>query len=396
LKQGCPLRNFSFWSNFKAKGSAGLLYNQIHGLRKKPIISLAFFFVLALAGVFGRGNAQKGRTYRIVTETGMESVPAAGPGSWAEAVPDFGPASGLELDFFDGREPWAETIQAEQGPVAEPRGTPAPERPSRGESIMKALAAAYPDRIGPAEFRDGDWAVSVRGVFFYYAGGRLLPEGLRDRISEYDPQPFYSYPADLPSWKEPTPEEAERLRNSTEQRQAHPPKRSQHFYDALWRASTRDEAYDRLKTIRLFGHSVMVHYSIMEELALVEEQVLREARVNPQVRQWIDSIKFLDSWNWRNIADTQSRSFHSYGAAVDILPASTGGRETYWLWTLRDKIEWWTVSYERRLHPPEAVIRIFESYGFVWGGKWLFYDTMHFEYRPEILILSGLSITGLR
>ncbi|MDR2029664.1 MAG: hypothetical protein LBP93_09035, partial [Treponema sp.] len=31
--------------------------------------------------------------------------------------------------------------------------------PDRGESIMKALAAAYPDRVGPAEFRNGDWAV---------------------------------------------------------------------------------------------------------------------------------------------------------------------------------------------------------------------------------------------
>jgi hypothetical protein len=26
----------------------------------------------------------------------------------------------------------------------------------------------------------------------------------------------------------------------------------------------------------------------------------------------------------------------------------------------------------------------------VWGGKWMLFDTIHFEYRPEILILSGL------
>jgi hypothetical protein len=24
----------------------------------------------------------------------------------------------------------------------------------------------------------------------------------------------------------------------------------------------------------------------------------------------------------------------------------------------------------------------------VWGGKWLFFDTMHFEYRPEIFNLA--------
>jgi hypothetical protein len=37
---------------------------------------------------------------------------------------------------------------------------------------------------------------------------------------------------------------------------------------------------------------------------------------------------------------------------------------------------------------PDAVVAAFERHGFVWGGKWLFFDTMHFEYRPEILILA--------
>jgi hypothetical protein len=37
---------------------------------------------------------------------------------------------------------------------------------------------------------------------------------------------------------------------------------------------------------------------------------------------------------------------------------------------------------------PSAVITAFEHQGFVWGGKWLFFDMMHFEYRPEIFILS--------
>jgi hypothetical protein len=287
----------------------------------------------------------------------------------------------------------AEEIQAEPSP--EPLGTPVPERPSRAETVMKALSAAYPDRVGPAEFLNGDWAVPVRGVFFYYAEGRLLPEELRDRAADYDPQPFYSYPSDLPPWKEPSPEDADRVRNSAERRRAHPPKRSQHFYDALWRASTQEEAYERIKTIRLFGRQVMVHYAIMEELALVEERILAEARVNPQVRQWINSLKTLESWNWRVIVDTQSRSFHAYGAAVDLLPAAAGGRETYWLWTSRTNAEWWSVPYEKRLHPPDEVIKAFEAYGFIWGGKWLFYDTMHFEYRPEILILNGMSLAGL-
>jgi hypothetical protein len=73
-----------------------------------------------------------------------------------------------------------------------------------------------------------------------------------------------------------------------------------------------------------------------------------------------------------------------------------GTLETYWAWTARNKSDWWTVPYNRRFHPPEAVIKAFEAYGFVWGGKWMYYDTMHFEYRPEIFILSGLPLTTLR
>jgi hypothetical protein len=267
---------------------------------------------------------------------------------------------------------------------------------------MKALAAAYPGRLGPAEYRDGDWAVLLRtfgipqGAWFYYAEGRFLPEELRDSFRDYDPQPFYTYRSELPPWTPPTAEEAARMREREKQRQAHPAKRSQHFYDALWRAHSRSESWDRIKQIRFLGHPVMVHFSILEELSLVEERILGEAKTNPRVRQWMETLNSVDGWNWRSIAATQSRSFHAYGTALDLIPKSQGGLETYWLWTARTNPEWWTVPYSRRLHPPEEVVRAFESFGFIWGGKWPAYDTMHFEYRPEILIYSGMAPTDLR
>ncbi len=34
---------------------------------------------------------------------------------------------------------------------------------------------------------------------------------------------------------------------------------------------------------------------------------------------------------------------------------------------------------------PVEIVRIFERHGFIWGGAWYHYDTMHFEYRPELL-----------
>jgi hypothetical protein len=220
----------------------------------------------------------------------------------------------------------------------------------------------------------------------------MLPEEYRSRLEEYDPQPFYNYQKELAPWREPGQEEAERFRSMARQRRTAPGKRAQFFFDALWRAHDRGESYERVKSLRFLGRSVLVHYSILEELSLVEERILTEAKNNAEVQRWINSIDTLTGWNWRTIADTQSRSFHAYGAAIDLLPRSLGGLETYWLWAAERTPEWWTIPYNKRFHPPQAVIRAFEAYGFIWGGKWAFFDTMHFEYRPELLLLGGLSI----
>ncbi|MDR1862667.1 MAG: M15 family metallopeptidase [Treponema sp.] len=334
--------------------------------QKVFLFSGLLLMAAGFSGVYAGGNSEKNKPVFLPLETPRAAV----PGGAAESAPE---------------------IPAPIEP-ASPQERPG----SRGEEVMRALAAAYPDRIGPAEFRGGDWAVPLRGVWFYYADGRLLPEELREKAEEYDPQPFYTYPGELPSWKAPTPEDSQRMRDMMERRRLRPAKRSQRFFDELWRAHSRDESWDRVKQIRFLGHAVLVHYSILEELSLVEEQILNEAKTNAAVKQWIEGIKSVEGWNWRDIAATVSRSFHSYGAAIDILPKSYGGAATYWQWSARTNPEWWTIPYSRRFHPPQEVIEIFESFGFIWGGKWTTYDTMHFEYRPEIFFFSHLPLSEFR
>ncbi len=34
---------------------------------------------------------------------------------------------------------------------------------------------------------------------------------------------------------------------------------------------------------------------------------------------------------------------------------------------------------------PLGIVTICEKHGFIWGGTWYHGDTMHFEYRPELL-----------
>ena len=44
-----------------------------------------------------------------------------------------------------------------------------------------------------------------------------------------------------------------------------------------------------------------------------------------------------------------------------------------------------TGRFEWRNRIPPEIIDIFERHGFIWGGKWYHFDTMHFEYRPELI-----------
>lgn len=83
----------------------------------------------------------------------------------------------------------------------------------------------------------------------------------------------------------------------------------------------------------------------------------------------------FDGYIYRNIAGTSRVSMHSFGISIDI------GVEysNYWLWDKKKN----NFSYKNSI--PFEIVKIFEKYGFIWGGRWYHYDTMHFEYRPELL-----------
>ncbi len=102
-----------------------------------------------------------------------------------------------------------------------------------------------------------------------------------------------------------------------------------------------------------------------------------------QLQKVIDELKTLPSeykkflspiggaFYYRYIKDTERLSTHSFAIAIDLNVANS----SYWKW---DK----TYRYKNKL--PLKIVEIFEKYGFIWGGRWYHYDTMHFEYRPEL------------
>jgi hypothetical protein len=88
-------------------------------------------------------------------------------------------------------------------------------------------------------------------------------------------------------------------------------------------------------------------------------------------------LPYAGSYSCRAIAGSDRLSAHGYGIAVDIAP----GHAHYWRWSQADG----SGAYPHQNAIPFEIVRIFEKYGFIWGGKWHHYDTMHFEYRPELL-----------
>jgi len=86
------------------------------------------------------------------------------------------------------------------------------------------------------------------------------------------------------------------------------------------------------------------------------------------------------TYKCRAVADTREPSPHGYGIAIDLNTAFSD----YWYWRRRDGGGvGGGIVYRNRM--PAAIVAIFEKHGFIWGGKWYHYDTMHFEYRPELL-----------
>ena len=86
-------------------------------------------------------------------------------------------------------------------------------------------------------------------------------------------------------------------------------------------------------------------------------------------------VPVAGTYNCRPIAGTTRVSAHGYGVAIDIAI----GHAHYWRWAKAGS------AYAYRNEVPAEIVAIFEKHGFIWGGKWYHYDTMHFEYRPEIL-----------
>jgi hypothetical protein len=140
------------------------------------------------------------------------------------------------------------------------------------------------------------------------------------------------------------------------------------FFSKMYGNSQR-EVSKNLRTINWFGTSVQV--STVNNVDNKFEAVMEDLEKLPEKFHKYFK-KTAGTYNYRKIAGTDRLSTHSYGIAIDI----NTDYSDYWRW---DK----SMKYKNRI--PYEVAEVFEKHGFIWGAKWYHYDTMHFEYRPELL-----------
>ncbi len=108
------------------------------------------------------------------------------------------------------------------------------------------------------------------------------------------------------------------------------------------------------------------------------QKISDELDQHPELKDYLTSS---GTFNWRKIRGTDRLSSHSFGTAIDISVKYSN----YWQWDCRCTSEDVDLNYKNKI--PQLIVDIFEKHGFIWGGKWYHYDTMHFEYRPELLIM---------
>jgi D-alanyl-D-alanine carboxypeptidase len=153
--------------------------------------------------------------------------------------------------------------------------------------------------------------------------------------------------------------------------------RNEAFFQKLYGDCRKGEVDRRMVGItwlpKTWGKTVRVTGSqgVADRLKAVSEEI---DRLPPAVVRAAYPIAGVLSC--RPVADTGKMSMHAYGAAIDLNLAFSD----YWLWRSKDAAQ---IPYRNRM--PQEIVDTFERHGFIWGGKWYHYDTMHFEYRPELL-----------
>ncbi len=252
---------------------------------------------------------------------------------------------------------------------------------------LKALKSSYPNfdfilENGSLSLADGTTIVFDDGagmstaslleqpdifdMFYYRYPSRQHRAGVSGAAADTPTTPAHTE-LTLPT-SIPYPEDPGRVRNDP-------------FFRAMYGA-TEKEVRQKLVAVKWLRSAkgptlwVTAVNGVDKALASVSEEFDRMPELWPYL------LQPGGSFNWRVSAGTKRLSVHSFGAAIDI----NVGRSHYWRNFAKEETT--AVSYKNMI--PAKIVEIFEKHGFIWGGWWYHFDTMHFEYRPELIAYMNL------
>jgi hypothetical protein len=143
----------------------------------------------------------------------------------------------------------------------------------------------------------------------------------------------------------------------------------------LYGASAKAVEAD-LVPVKWFGTTLRV--TKRQGAAAALEKVRDELAEKRELKRYL--APSAGTFNWRKVSGASNMSVHSFGAAIDLNTKFAD----YWIWSGGKPGK---VPDHANRYPLE-IIEIFERHGYVWGGRWYHYDTMHFEYRPELIAIA--------
>lgn len=251
---------------------------------------------------------------------------------------------------------------AEPEPAAEPvKKAEEPKKATdRTGLIENALKTAYPDFIS---------SISDNKVHFTDGTTMKFDDGAKKdflgRLNNCDVEDMFSIPYRLPNPEPDYLEDAGRMR-------------SEELFKKMY-GSSAAQVRGNLVSVKWFGQSVQFNKNNGAADSL--RAVAREIANYPELKSY---LKSSGTFNWRPVRGSKRMNAHSYGIAFDIAV----DKSNYWQWESGSNDELRRHKYRNRI--PRKLVEIFQKHGFIWGGSWYHYDTMHFEFRPDMLLYSTL------
>ena len=231
------------------------------------------------------------------------------------------------------------------------------------EGARTRLLTAYPEHLERIEDGKLVWRDGTRMPLDDGKGTKSFDDWLED--PDIEDMLAVPYPAGAPADPPAKDVDPGRARNAA-------------FFNKIYGDCRRGEVDRNLTTVVWLPNKTgqRLRVNKVNGVARAFEAVSRELDELPD-RFDVFLFPSAGTYNCRTIAGTDRLSAHGHAIAIDIALKHAD----YW----RNAKPGKDGAYAYKNEIPLEIVRIFERHGFIWGGRWHHYDTMHFEYRPELV-----------